>query len=60
MSLSICPALDHYTERRGTSRPYFRDHPQIAIQLLSAHREDASEYVRKSVGNASDRWSSFC
>ena len=34
------------------SRPYFRDHPQIAIQLLSAHRGDTSEYVRKSVGNA--------
>ena len=38
--------------RIWTSRPYFRDNPQIAIQLLSAHREDASEYVRKSVGNA--------
>ena len=31
---------------------YFKDNPQIAIQLLSAHREDPSEYVRKSVGNA--------
>lgn len=38
--------------RIWTSRPYFKDHPQIAIQLLSAHREDSSEYVRKSVGNA--------
>lgn len=38
--------------RVWTSRPYFRDNPQIAIQLLSAHKEDASEYVRKSVGNA--------
>lgn len=38
--------------RIWTSRPYFRDNPQIAIQLLSAHREDTSEYVRKSVGNA--------
>ena len=38
--------------RVWTSRPYFRDNPQIAIQLLSAHREDTSEYVRKSVGNA--------
>lgn len=38
--------------RIWTSRPYFKDNPQIAIQLLSAHREDASEYVRKSVGNA--------
>ena len=38
--------------RIWTSRPYFKDNPQIAIQLLSAHREDTSEYVRKSVGNA--------
>lgn len=38
--------------RIWTSRPYFKDHPKIAIQLLSAHREDSSEYVRKSVGNA--------
>ena len=38
--------------RVWTSRPYFRDNPQIAIQLLSAHREDESEYVRKSIGNA--------
>ncbi len=38
--------------RVWTSRPYFKDNPQIAIQLLSAQREDESEYVRKSVGNA--------
>ena len=38
--------------RIWTSRPYFREHPQIAIQLLSAHNEDQSEYVRKSIGNA--------
>ena len=38
--------------RVWTSRPYFKDNPQIAIQLLSVHREDKSEYVRKSVGNA--------
>ena len=38
--------------RVWTSRPYFKDNPQIAIQLLAAHREDESEYVRKSVGNA--------
>ena len=38
--------------RVWTSRPYFRDKPQIAIKLLSAHKEDNSEYVRKSVGNA--------
>jgi 3-methyladenine DNA glycosylase AlkC len=38
--------------RIWTSRPYFHDHPEIAIQLLSQLRNDESEYVRKSVGNA--------
>lgn len=38
--------------RIWTGRPYFRDHPEVAIQLLSQLRNDASEYVRKSVGNA--------
>lgn len=38
--------------RIWTSRPYFKEHPQIAVQLLSAHKEDHSEYVRKSVGSA--------
>jgi len=28
------------------------DHPEAAIQLLSQLRNDESEYVRKSVGNA--------
>lgn len=38
--------------RIWTSRPYFKDNPQIAVQLLSAHKQDNSEYVRKSIGNA--------
>ncbi len=38
--------------RVWTARPYFQDHPQAAIQLLSPMRSDPSEYVRKSVGNA--------
>jgi 3-methyladenine DNA glycosylase AlkD len=38
--------------RIWTARPYFRDHPEIAIQLLSGLKDDESEYVRKSVGNA--------
>ncbi len=38
--------------RIWTARPYFDEHPQIAIQLLSPMRTDTSEYVRKSVGNA--------
>ncbi len=38
--------------RVWTSRPYFKDNPQAAISLLAEHRDDASEYVRRSVGNA--------
>ena len=38
--------------RIWTSRPYYRDHPGDAIARLSRLRSDASEYVRKSVGNA--------
>ena len=38
--------------RIWTSRPYFRDHPGSAIARLSRLRSDASESVRKSVGNA--------
>ena len=38
--------------RIWTNRPYFRDHPGDAIARLSKLRSDASEYVRKSVGNA--------
>lgn len=37
--------------RIWTRRPYFRDHPGDAIARLSKLRSDASEYVRKSVGN---------
>jgi 3-methyladenine DNA glycosylase AlkD len=38
--------------RIWTGRPFFRDQPEIAIQFLSQLRNDESEYVRKSVGNA--------
>ena len=38
--------------RIWTSRLYFRKNPQEAIKRLAAFKEDASEYVRKSVGNA--------
>jgi 3-methyladenine DNA glycosylase AlkC len=38
--------------RIWTTRDYFREHPEVAIQLLSRLRADESEYVRKSVGNA--------
>lgn len=38
--------------RIWTSRPYFKDNPTTAIQLISEHKSDDSEYLRKSVGNA--------
>lgn len=38
--------------RIWTSRPYFKAHPDIAIALLAAHKDDRSDYLRKSVGNA--------
>ncbi len=38
--------------RIWTTRDYFREHPEIAIQLLSKLKADESEYVRKSAGNA--------
>ena len=38
--------------RVWTSRPYFKDNPQVAIKLLATHKSDESEYVRKSIGNA--------
>ena len=38
--------------RIWTGRPYFRENPKIAIDLISRHRGDENEYLRKSVGNA--------
>ncbi len=38
--------------RIWTSKPYFRNHPDTTVKLLSQLRDDDSEYVRKSVGNA--------
>ena len=38
--------------RIWTSRPYFKDNPNEAIRRIAALKEDPSEYVRKSVGNA--------
>jgi 3-methyladenine DNA glycosylase AlkC len=38
--------------RIWTGRPYFCEHPEVAIQLLSSLKKDESEYVRKSAGNA--------
>lgn len=38
--------------RIWTSRPFFKEHPQKAVDYLSPLKDDESEYVRKSVGNA--------
>ena len=38
--------------RIWTSKPYFKDNPNEAIRRIAALKEDTSEYVRKSVGNA--------
>ena len=38
--------------RIWTNRPYFKDNPDEAIRRLSNLKEDESEYLRKSVGNA--------
>jgi len=38
--------------RIWTNRPFFKDNPEEAIRILSEHKTDESEYVRKSVGNA--------
>lgn len=37
--------------RVWTSKKYFRDDPEKAITLLASHKDDESEYVRKSAGN---------
>ena len=38
--------------RIWTSRPFFNEHPIMAIELISKHKGNQSEYLRKSVGNA--------
>lgn len=38
--------------RIWTSRPYFKENPNKAIERIADLKEDTSEYVRKSVGNA--------
>ena len=38
--------------RIWTGRPYFKDNPIEAVRRISDLKEDTSEYVRKSVGNA--------
>ena len=38
--------------RIWTNRPYFKDNPDETIRRLASLKEDESEYLRKSVGNA--------
>ena len=38
--------------RIWTSRTYFKENPYEAVRRIAALKEDSSEYVRKSVGNA--------
>ena len=38
--------------RIWTSRPYFKENPNEAIRRIASLKEDMSDYVRKSVGNA--------
>lgn len=48
---NVCRAVTEGL-RIWTGRPYFKTHPEVAIQLLSRHKASDSEYLRKSVGNA--------
>jgi len=38
--------------RIWTSRPYFKENPEVAIQLIASSRSTDSEYLRKSIGNS--------
>ena len=46
--------------RIWTSRPYFKDEPEKAIELIASLKDDESEYVRKSVGNSLRDMSKKC
>jgi 3-methyladenine DNA glycosylase AlkD len=38
--------------RIWNQREYFKEHPDVAVRLLANLRDDESEYVRRSAGNA--------
>ena len=48
---NICRAVTEGL-RVWTSRPYFKEHPEKAIRLISRNKASESEYLRKSVGNS--------
>lgn len=48
---NVCRAVTEGL-RIWTSRPYFKENPLVAINLISLHKDNISEYLRKSVGNS--------
>lgn len=48
---NVCRAVTEGL-RIWTGRDYFKANPQLAIQLISQHKSNESEYLRKSVGNS--------
>ncbi|MEI6820317.1 MAG: DNA alkylation repair protein [Bacteroidota bacterium] len=48
---NVCRAVTEGL-RIWTGRPYFKTNPKITIQLISQHKANESEYLRKSVGNS--------
>jgi 3-methyladenine DNA glycosylase AlkD len=48
---NVCRAVTEGL-RIWTGRPYFKAHPEVAIDLISRHKASDSEYLRKSVGNS--------
>jgi 3-methyladenine DNA glycosylase AlkD len=48
---NVCRAVTEGL-RIWTEQPFFKTHPEEAINLISQHKASDSEYLRKSVGNA--------
>ncbi len=48
---NVCRAVTEGL-RIWTSRPYFKTNPKVAVELISQHKANESEYLRKSVGNS--------
>lgn len=48
---NVCRAVTEGL-RIWTSRPYFKTSPEVAVNLISQHKANNSEYLRKSVGNS--------
>ena len=48
---NVCRAVTEGL-RIWTNRLYFKTHPEVAVQLISQHKANQSDYLRKSVGNS--------